>query len=80
METHSEKFPADGRPDPSRRAEDRFFDANEGSDQPGIANHEEKDRPGSAGNGLHHLVAGRGPLRPAGQGLLLVAEEGQAAS
>ena len=45
METHSEKFPADGRPDPSRRAEDRVFDANEGSDQPGIANHEEKTDP-----------------------------------
>ena len=40
METYSEQFPPEGRPDPSRRAKDRVSDANEDSDQPGIANHE----------------------------------------
>ena len=40
METFPEQFPPEGRPDPSPRAEDRVFDANEHSDQPGAANHE----------------------------------------
>ena len=47
METYSEQFPAEGRPDPIRRAEDRIFDANEDSDQPGIAKPEGQPDPGS---------------------------------
>ncbi len=45
MESCSEQSPPEGRPGSSRPAEDRVFDANEGSDQPGIANHEEKTDP-----------------------------------
>ena len=40
METNSEQFPAERRPDPSRRAEDLVFDAIQGSDRAGFANHE----------------------------------------
>ena len=40
METNSEQFPAERRPDPSRRAEDRVFDAIQGSDHSGFENHE----------------------------------------
>ena len=40
METYPERSPAEGRPDPSRRAEDRVSDANEDSEQPAVANHE----------------------------------------
>ena len=40
METYPEQFPPEGRPDPSHRAEDRVFDANEHGDQPAAANHE----------------------------------------
>ena len=45
METYPEQSPPEGRPGSSRPAEDRVFDANEGSDQPGIASHEEKTDP-----------------------------------
>ena len=40
METYPGQLPPEGLPDPSRRAEDRIFDANEDSDQPAVANHE----------------------------------------
>ena len=40
METHPEQFPDESRPEPSHRAEDRVFDANEHGDQPAAANHE----------------------------------------
>ena len=45
METNSEQFPAERRPDPSRRAEDRVFGAGQGSDGPGFANHEGQPDP-----------------------------------
>ena len=34
MEMYPEQFPAERRPDPSRRAEDRVFDAIQDSDHP----------------------------------------------
>ena len=34
MDTNSEKFPADQQPDPNPQAEDRVFDAGQGSDRP----------------------------------------------
>ena len=40
METNSEQFPAERRPDPSRRAEDCVFDAIQDSDRAGFANHD----------------------------------------
>ena len=40
METHPEKFPADGRPDSRRRAEDGGVDAIQGSDRPGFVIYE----------------------------------------
>ena len=40
METNSEQFPAERRPDPSRRTEDRVFDAIQGSDHSGFENHD----------------------------------------
>ena len=40
METNSEQFPAERRPDPSRRTEDRVFDAIQDSDHADFANHD----------------------------------------
>ena len=45
METNSEQFPAERRPDPSRRAEDCVFDAIQGSDHSGFENHEGQPDP-----------------------------------
>ena len=45
METYSEQFPSERRPDPSHRAEDRVFDAIQGSDHPGFANHQGQPNP-----------------------------------
>ena len=45
METNSEQFPAERRPNPSRRAEDRVFDAIQGSDHSGFENHEGQPDP-----------------------------------
>ena len=40
MEAYPEQFPPEGRPDPSRRAEDSVSDANEDGGQPAVANPE----------------------------------------
>ena len=45
METYPEQFPQEGRPDPSRRAEDRLFDTIQDSDRPGSSNHEGQPDP-----------------------------------
>ena len=41
MEMYPEQFPAERRPDPSRRAEDRVFDADQDCDRPGFILYEE---------------------------------------
>ena len=41
MEMYPGQFPTERRPDPSRRAEDRVFDANQDCDRPGFIVHEE---------------------------------------
>ena len=45
METHPEKFPDESQPDPSQQAEDRVFDAIQGSDHPGFENHDGQPHP-----------------------------------
>ena len=40
METYSEQFPSERRPDPSHHPKDRVFDAIQDSDDPGFANHD----------------------------------------
>ena len=40
METNSEQFPNESRPEPSYRSEDRVFDAIQDSDHAGFANHD----------------------------------------
>ena len=45
METYPEQFPNESQPDPSRRAEDRVFDAIQGTDRPGFENHEGQPDP-----------------------------------
>ena len=47
METHSEQFPSERRPDPSLRAEDHVFDEIQASDRSGFANHEGQPNPES---------------------------------
>ena len=74
METYPEQFPDESRPDPSYRSEDPVFDAIQGTDRSDFANHEGHPDPRSAGNGLHPMVIGRGPLRAAGQGYPVATE------
>ena len=45
MDTNSEQFPTDQQPDPNPRAEDRVFDAIQGSDHSGFENHEGQPDP-----------------------------------
>ena len=45
MDTNLEQFPADQQPDPNPRAEDRVFDAIQGSDHSGFENHEGQPDP-----------------------------------
>ena len=73
MEIYPELFPDVSQPYPSRRAEDRVFDANQDRDRPGFDTHEGQP---NLPKRLHHIVAGRGPLPPAGQGRPVVPEEG----
>ena len=47
METYPEQFPDESQPDPSRRAEDRVFDAIQDSGVPGLENHEGQQDPGA---------------------------------
>ena len=49
MEMYPEQFPAERRSDPSRRAEDRAFDAIQGSDHSGFANHDGQPDPEAPG-------------------------------
>ena len=45
METFPEQFPDESQPDPTRQAEDRVFDAIQGSDGPGLENHDGQPHP-----------------------------------
>ena len=45
MEIYPEQFPDESQPDPSQQAEDRVFDAIQGSDHPGFENHEGQPHP-----------------------------------
>ena len=45
METNSEQFPDESRPEPSYRSEDRVFDAIQDSDHAGFASHEGQPDP-----------------------------------
>ena len=45
MENYPDQFPDESRPDPSRQAEDRVFDAIQDSGGPGSTNHEGQPDP-----------------------------------
>ena len=57
------------------RSEDRVLDAIQGGDHPGSAKHDGQPDPESAGNGLHPMVIGRGPLLSGDQGGQVVTEK-----
>ena len=75
MEIYPAQFHDDSRPEPSRRAEDLVFDPIQST---AAAQAPRTTRgspvPRSTGNGLHPMVVGRGPLRPAGQGYPVATE------
>ena len=45
METYPEQFPDESQPDPSRRSEDRAFNAIQDSGSPGFENHDGQPDP-----------------------------------